>query len=428
MLINFILNITSVLYILLGEYSWFVWSNNYQLLIHNIIHRISKINICYVKLFQACASNKYLDDTINRELLLFTDNVPYTSDDIDHYTIKKIQEHCHIQLFSSDQFIIPIKSGTISLIFLDTTSKYIIKIKRLHIDAYVENAISDLRAFIILSSFFPYLRKFNIEKTITINITKLREQLNYQTEIENTLLFQTIANKVDYLLVPTIYPEITQSIPNVIMMDYMVGYRIEEIEEADQVIFSKIILKITFYGLLHRLFHGDLHSGNILFCKNNGKHQIILLDFGIIMKYTNQFSDILSIIMSNIRDGSVEELSLAFLQGLVEMDMNNALHDKLYKTHITHLTNILSIIITDIKVSIKQFNILKMVDCIIQLISYIEENQLTSKYGIVVKEDTHNFCMSIIMCSSIILKLCNTDLFQLVNSVFCEMFQVDLFD
>ena len=430
MWINFLYNTASILNILVVEYIRFIYSKNYDTFIHNIIYRSSKINICYIKFFQACASNEYLDETINKHLIKFTDNVPYTQDDIDKDVLHNIQKQFAINLFETDdpnEVILPINSGTISLVFVDKTRKYAIKMKRRNIDEDVKLTIDDLNKLVYLFSFVPYLQKFNIGHFIQINILKLNEQLDFRREIDKTLLYKNLSDKVDYFVVPNTIPEITAVMPNVIVMDYMDGYRLENIKDENRVNYSKIMLKIFFLGTLNGFSHGDLHSGNILFTEKNGHPQIILLDFGIIMSLTNVFSELMSIFMSDMETSTISELSdVAFSALINTSSVPINILNIVYNAHIDELKLFVSEFVTAIKEK-EQFNVIEVVNILHKIMLYIENNQLQG-CGIKLNNDYYNFSISILMVSTIINKMCNTELLSLINEVFKEMFQPDLFD
>ena len=72
----FIFNISSIFTIEIIKY--YLFKTN---IIKNITYKLSKINILCVKIFQAISLN--IDKSINDELIKYTDNVPYSFEDID---------------------------------------------------------------------------------------------------------------------------------------------------------------------------------------------------------------------------------------------------------------------------------------------------------------------------------------------------------
>ena len=116
------------------------------------------INILYVKMFQAIAfNNGWINETLNNKMVKFTDNVPWSENEIDLNTIIEIQNEFNVVVDTSlsEGRILPVNSGMISLVFhAYSTSKepLIIKIKRNDIDLKLKEAIEHLKFFIRLLS------------------------------------------------------------------------------------------------------------------------------------------------------------------------------------------------------------------------------------------------------------------------------------
>ena len=434
MLLDFLYDTSYIMYILLTETARFLlfW-NNYDLFICRVIHKIASVNIFYTKLLQACASNDAFDNIINKHLISITDNVPYTQNDIDKIILRKLQEQDHIPIFltnAPNEDIIPINSGSISLVFVDTMRKYAIKIKRCNIEKHVEKTNLYLNMLIFITKYISYLRKLRLPQLIQKNIQKITEQLDFHKEVENILSFRQIYENVEYIHIPQPFHEITHDFPNVIVCEYMNDcYRIEHISEDKKLVFSKLILKMTFLGGLKKYMHGDLHSGNILFTEKKGYPQIVLLDFGIIMKLTNKFSKSLSIFMYNHEEYTIEQLSSIMLRAIVDIPSYSTLNNiskEEYDKHICSLLDNTTIITTMIKNKM-QFNIVDILQCIQNIVVYLDENNLSQYYEINVNHDYYNFSILLIMATSVVQKLCKDNLMTIVNTVFKEMYEVDLF-
>ena len=100
--------------------------------IKNITLKLSKINILYVKIFQAIAlNNNFIDEKSNNYFLKYTDNAPYVTSDIDYKTLFKLIKEYNLKMENNYS---PINSGMISLVFkatkLNTNETIIIKMKR----------------------------------------------------------------------------------------------------------------------------------------------------------------------------------------------------------------------------------------------------------------------------------------------------------
>jgi predicted unusual protein kinase regulating ubiquinone biosynthesis (AarF/ABC1/UbiB family) len=433
MLIDFLYDTSYILSMLFIETVSFCLFWNYNLCIRNIIHNIASVNIFYTKLLQACASNDAFDSIVNKHLISITDNVPYTQKDIDKVVLRQIQEKYHIPIFLTDdpdEDIYPINSGSISLVFVDTMSKYAIKIKRRNIEKQVEKTTLYLKMLIFIIKYIPYLRKLRLPQLIQKNIEKITEQLDFQNEANNILSFRKIYENIEYIHIPQPFHYITSDFSNVIVCEYMNDcYRIENIPEEKKLIFSKLILKMTFLGGLKKYIHGDLHSGNILFTEKKGYPQLVLLDFGIIMKLSNHFSKNLSIFMYNHEEYTIEQLSSIMLTAFVDIPSYSTLNNiskEAFDKHISSLLNYTTIIPTMIK-SKTQFSIVDILQCIQNIVVYIDDNNLSEYYEINVNQDYYYFSILLIMATSVVQKLCKDDLIPIVNTVFKEMYEFDLF-
>ena len=77
-------------------------------------------------------------------------------------------------------------------------------------------------------------------------------------------------------------------------MEYINGMPINQILEEDYEAFAKQVLKFGLVTtLIHGVSHGDLHSGNVLFIKDENdkkyKYKVGVLDFGIIYEADPEF-------------------------------------------------------------------------------------------------------------------------------------------
>lgn len=423
--ITIIFKLINIFLIISKEYMSFLYYNNYKQFAYNTIQQISTLNILYIKIFQTIAQNKYLlDDTFNDILVEYTDNVPYTTNDIDYYTISKIQNDYKL-ISDEDDNLTPINSGTIALIFkmylidhiTDIKTPVIVKIKRKNIDIQLSDAIIELTKIINILSFIPFFNKIKLNSIVSNNLYLLKEQLNFQLELDNMTNYQNICKNVEYILIPTPYPEITKHYNNVIVMDYIIGGKLECIKHNDYKQFAKIFIKMFLLSILAGTIHGDLHSGNILFLDN--KKQIALLDFGIVLKITENSHNLLLNIVQNIFTKNANELSME----LLKIILNN--YDALTSFHLNNLLTIVSLIITEIQTKGEQYNILKYFECMNQTIIYIDNHKLYEQ-DIELNCEFYKLNMLVIMASSIVIKLCDTDIASLIDDVVKEMFHVDI--
>jgi len=158
--ILFILNAS---FILGTEYLLYCVFNDYSFFIDRLTAGLARINILYVKVFQAFAlNNNLIDDATNNKLLKFTDNAPWNYSDINLKVLSEVAEKFDLHL--GHGYEVPINSGMISLVFKaskksNLNEKVIIKMKRKNIQQKLDDAIDKLLFSMYILSFIPIINK-----------------------------------------------------------------------------------------------------------------------------------------------------------------------------------------------------------------------------------------------------------------------------
>lgn len=418
-LCNNVYSLISILFIIVSEYVTYKITRNYPEMIESLANRLALINILYVKLFQSFAlDNNMIDEEINSKLIKYTDNVTWNDEDISNTDLISVANKYKLDLNSSNNK--PINSGMISLVFKIPKEKseecMIIKLKRKDIDKKLDDAIQQVLFIVYILSYIPSLKNLQIYDVIEKNIDSIREQTNFMEEIENMELIRKNCNKMKYVIIPKVYKEVTEELPNVIMMDYMKGERITNIKEEDYKEYAKLLIKfglVTY--IMHGCTHGDLHSGNILFLEDEVP-KICLLDFGIVLKINKNVIKLFFNIIEDLYEKDAVELSV----NLLKIIINN--FELLNKLHSDNLLKILSEIIHNVKIKNNKYNIYHYFQCIDEVIKYIDKHKLTNYLN----EDFYKLNVSFFMSSSITTKLCHIELFELMNDVCNELFHIDL--
>ena len=101
-----------------------------------------------------------------------------------------------------------------------------------------------------------------------------------------------------YVKIPSANRAVTEEYPNCILMDYIEGIKITQIQKEDYDGFAKQVMKFGFVtSIVHGVTHGDLHGGNILFIKDNNDerypYKIGVIDFGIVYDLDSKFKGII---------------------------------------------------------------------------------------------------------------------------------------
>jgi len=299
---------------------------DFDVFVDNILHKLSRKNILYVKLFQACAlNNTIIDNALNRKLMKFCDNAPWTLADIDVNSLLQLEEKYYIHIPDKQQ---PINAGMISLVYKGTIIQgehqgktVIVKIKRRNIEEQLNSAIENVLFILILVDWLPFLNTYDFPMVVKKNIGIITQQVNFNTEVKNIQKFQNYCQRLNYIKIPQVYPEVTIQFPNVILMEYVYGKTLQNIDKTDRETYAKQLLKFVYLTtFLYGSYHGDLHVGNILFMKDTSDDacKICILDFGIVYEMENT-KDVVFDIFSNIINTPPEKIAEKMLHsGLIE--------------------------------------------------------------------------------------------------------------
>jgi len=424
--------IIKVLFIFFTEMMMFTITRNYSVFIDRISLRLSSINILYVKIFQAFAlNNSLIDDELNNKLLKFTDNAPWNYSDINLYDLIEMTSKYNISL--STGYETPINSGMISLVFKGYKDNkmdkpVIIKMKRNNIQKKLDDAIDNLLFFIYILSFIPLINNYQIPDVINKNIEIIRHQTNFIEEVENMDIIRENCKNLKYVKIPRAIKEITEEYPDIIVMDYIDGKKINELKEDDYEGFSKQVVKFGIVtSIVHGVAHGDLHSGNILFIKDDEDtkytYKIGVIDFGIIYKISDNYKQILFELFTKIYELSPRESAeIIFNSGVIEPQ------DIIKQIPKQHYDNIISfgeeIINETINVS-KKANQKQIYKFLFKMNEYLSKKELRN-LGLRPSDDFVKSQLVLAMAHGVTLSLCKGDFITLMDKCINELFRTDI--
>ncbi len=301
------------IYTVTKNYILYKYNKDYVNAIKNTLNELSKINIFYTKLIQWISDNHVNDEEISNYIKVFTNNVEYNHTDIDYKTLLELNL---IANNNGDKLAVtdlkPINSGTISLVFkgLLNDKPVVIKLLRKNIESKIKEAIN---LFIFIGNITHYLNKFkiihnnlNLHKIISQNVNSLLEQTNFKIEIDNLNMFYNSYKNNNSILIPKVYKYFTENNDKLIVMDYIEGRHINDLDINERDAYCDVYLKsYMLNNFKHGIVHGDLHPGNILFLENN---MIGYIDFGIVYKINVDQQNFLYKFINNFIDGKYNEL------------------------------------------------------------------------------------------------------------------------
>jgi predicted unusual protein kinase regulating ubiquinone biosynthesis (AarF/ABC1/UbiB family) len=427
--------IINIFWIVIDELFLYTFLKNYETFINNITRRLAEKNILYVKIFQAFAlTNNIIDKRIHNKLLKFTDNVPWTNEDIDKNTLVSLEKEYGIEILNNYK---PINSGMISLVFkcikrnkfTEVNELFIIKMKRYNIENILNEAIDKMLFCLRLLSFIPIINNYQISDVIHNNIDLIKHQTDFHKEVENINKMQNNCKKLRYIKIPRVYADVTNKYGNCIMMEFIEGKPLQDIDPSDYEEYSKQIIKFVLVTLfMNGLCHGDLHTGNMLFIKNDSdpkyKHKIAILDFGILYEI-EKMKNILYYAFANMYDLPPEELaSNILLSGIIEPV------DVISKLPLIHRSNIIAILtqfINDTLYVSNHFSQKNVFRALSFLNDYIVNNNLiVDGFKIRPSDDFIKSQMVFTMFYGVIYTLCGDNYIKLINKVMIELFHIDV--
>ena len=309
-----------------------------------ISSKLSKINIIYVKLFQILSTAK---DNLTQEemdvLKFYTENVPYERDEIDLANIIRQLSKYNISLSTFE----PVASGIISIIYnaVDNTTglSLIVKKKRINIENRIYKDIKNIRPFVKFLSFFTNI---NICDIFEENVNMIINQTDFLKESNNIKYFYD--NNIDstFIKVPKVYQDITYNEYNIIVMEKIEGNKLCDVSHADKELYLHNLSKITVKSIvLDKVFHADMHQGNIIFMPNG---VIGLIDYGIVGYLSREEQDIYMNFFKYLYKKNFDELTNHLINSLTEPEcILNAMEpydkDELFNYIKTILVNVFNI-------------------------------------------------------------------------------------
>lgn len=196
-----------------------------------------------------------------------------------------------------------------------------IKVKRPNIDGIVQTDFRTLKIILWFADHLVPIPKGFINFKVLFEELKLviERELDYTTEINTIESFHERFKDLDFVKIPTTYPE--RSTSNVIVMEWVEGIRLTNYEEMERLQInrqelSQRLLKLFLPQWLDPgMFHADPHTGNILVSKEG---KIILLDFGMVGEISKRdatnFQELIQSLLAKNYSKAVDCLSrLGFL-------------------------------------------------------------------------------------------------------------------
>ena len=319
-------------------------SSMYVNMVKSIAARLSKKNIYYTKMFQALAySSEIYDDELASFFIQYTDAVHYEDSEYSNEYLNQVVEFADkrgydLTISSKVQNgkYIPDKTGSVSLIFYGTLTNrndsnstsmpIVIKYLRANMLERVKSAINDVSYMIAILNLLPQLKHLYLDDILSEQKKMMLSQVNFHTEVENILKMYDNFQKTNTTIIkiPVVFKEFTDEFDNIIVMERIVGRKLEELpmnDVKDQycMILAKGLIKTVF---LDGFYHCDLHPGNVLFIENEDglfpRLQVAILDFGIMSNINTHDQELSFNMFRNVLARDSKEIAKNFVDGFIE--------------------------------------------------------------------------------------------------------------
>jgi hypothetical protein len=321
----------------------------YTDMVKNIAGLLSKKNIYYTKMFQAIAYNSEIyNDDLASFFIKYTDSVQYDESEYSNAYVNDVIAFADkngytltIDNMDNDGKYVPDKTGSVSLIFYgkivrrngDNTHKQpdsipiVIKYLRSNMLERIKSAVNDVGYMVSLLSLFPQLKHLYLNEILNEQKKMMLNQINFNIEVDNILKIYDNFKKTNtnIIKIPLVFPEFTNEFKNIIVMERIVGKKLEELSNDVKDEYCKILAKCLIKTVfLDGFYHCDMHPGNVLFIENENdcmsapRFQVGILDFGIMSNISVHDQNFSFEIFKNVLLRDSNEIARGFVDNCIE--------------------------------------------------------------------------------------------------------------
>ena len=263
----------------------------------NIAKFLTSINIIYSKLFQTLSAGANILTVKEMKFLSqYNDSAPYSS--VDTYNIYDVIDelNCISEAKSKDVLIlkpgIEPRSGMIAIVYYCRLGDIdvVIKVKRRGIKEKLCDGIEKMEFILWLIGYIPYLNKLNLHLVFQENKQDMLNQCDFNDELNNMRVMKHNFRNINYVTIPIAYEQYTKINSNIIVMEQIKGKRLHDgdfyVNNEMKSLFGVLVAKFNAKSILYdRLYHADLHAGNIFFDDSTPDSlKIGIIDFGLVGK------------------------------------------------------------------------------------------------------------------------------------------------
>lgn len=269
---------------------------------------LESLGVTFIKFGQVVSTRPDLiPKDVIRELSKLQERVPSFPSNTAIEIVERELENSIDSLFSEFDHK-PLAAGSLGQVHrarLHDGTQLVVKIKRPDIDRVIEQDLSLMYELAtMIERHFPDAEVFDPVGLVNQFSRTIRRELQFTREARSTDEFYRLFQDDATLHVPKIFWDLTQG--DVITMEYIDGYRIDDIDNGEQLKNlpisahdvaangARIFMKMTFeFGI----FHADPHPGNIRILPDGS---ICFIDYGMIGVLETERRDLLVDLLLNV--------------------------------------------------------------------------------------------------------------------------------
>lgn len=231
----------------------------------------------------------------------------------------------------------PIAGGSLAQVY-DATyeeTRAAVKVRRPGIRDLIETDLRVIRRLLpIVVTFAPERFHFSLRNLADDFERVILEELDFDREAR--MMDEIRGNFADdpTVIIPTVYPEASSE--RVLTMEYVEGIKITDVEGLEAAGFdptsvaSDVANAYFTMGLVHGVFHGDPHPGNLAV---DADGRVVFYDFGMSGRFTPAMQDAIIKLYLAVVDRDVETI----MDVLIEMDALESNVDRTRMAAMLHL-------------------------------------------------------------------------------------------
>lgn len=288
---------------------------------------LEELGPTFIKMGQIASTRPdIIPKDIIHEFEKLQDNVPaFSIQEVKAIIEQEVGEIDNIFIEFSEVPIAAASIGQVHYAVLKSGQPVAVKVQRPNIENIIKTDLEILKEIALLAeSRLDWASRYKILDIIEEFSNALLAELDYSNEGRNAEKISKQFNNKKNIRIPTIYWE--YSTKKVLMMEFIKGTKINEIEEIQQkgyntkILAERIAQAIFHQILIEGFYHGDPHPGNIAVLPDE---IIVFMDFGMIGRLNPEMkTHFASLVISMMRQNTDGVIKAITRMGLVPDEVN----------------------------------------------------------------------------------------------------------